>query len=122
MSYVLILKTQNLFLINFLEMLDITQNSFLKFQFSYYTFSNIQSHRYDSFFRFILLLLGDINVNPGQTTLNNNKIPLNTPPFYNCNEPTMSSECNSSDCYKEHDNSIEDFRKKRFAYFTLDHQ
>ena len=55
---------------------------------------------------FILLLLGDINVNPGPTTVNNNIAPFNTLPFHNCDNPTMPSECNSSDCFKAHDKSI----------------
>ena len=67
--------------------------------------ANIQLHRYDSFLRFILLLSGNINVTPSPITVNNNSIPLNTLPFRNCSEPAMSFECNSSGCYKAHDNS-----------------
>ena len=61
-------------------------------------------HRYDSFFRLILLLSGD-NVNPGPTLVNNNSIPLNTLSFHNCDEPTMTSECNCSKGYTAHSNS-----------------
>ena len=59
----------------------------------------------DSFFRLILLFLGDINVNPGPNTVAHNSIPLNTQPMHNHGEPTMPSECNSLGCYKAHDNS-----------------
>ena len=48
---------------------------------------------YDSFFRFILLLLGDININSSPNTVYNNKIPLNTHQFYNRNEPTVPFKC-----------------------------
>ena len=43
-----------------------------------------------------------INVKPGPTN-GDNSILLNTLLFHNCDEPTMSSECDSSDCYKAHD-------------------
>lgn len=61
---------------------------------------------------FILLLLGDINVNPGPTTVNNNIAPFNTLPFHNCDNPTMPSECNSSDFCKAHGNSKWNIFKK----------
>ena len=51
------------------------------------------------------MLSGDINVNPGPTTVTNISIPLNTLPFHNYDEPTMSSESNSFGCYKAHDSS-----------------
>ena len=57
---------------------------FLSCQLSYFALANIRLHRYDSFFRFILLLLGDIKVNPGPTSVTNNIIPLDTLPFHNC--------------------------------------
>ena len=41
----------------------------------------------------------------GPTKINNNKVPLNTLPFNDCNEPTMQFECDSSDCKKEHDDA-----------------
>ena len=53
----------------------------------------------------MLLLSDDINVQPGPTTVNNHKITLNALPFYKCDEPTIPSECGSSDCSKEHDDS-----------------
>ena len=67
--------------------------------------SKYRLRKHDSFLRFALLLPRDINVNPDQSTVNNNKIPLNIFLFHNCDEPTMSSECDSSDRYKEHDDS-----------------
>ena len=67
-------------------------NSFLRCQLSYFPLANIRLHRYDSFFRFILLLSGDININPGLTTITNNSIPLSTLPFRTCGEPTMPSK------------------------------
>ena len=67
-------------------------NSFLRCQLFYVPLANIRLHRYDSFFRFILLLSGDININRGSTSVTNNSIPLNTLPFRNCGEPTMPSE------------------------------
>ena len=98
-------------------MQGLTQNSFLICQFSYFAKANIPLLTYDSFFRFILLLSGSINVNLGPTTVNNNRISLNTLPFHNCGEPvnnnsislntlqfhncgepTMPSKCNSSGC------------------------
>ena len=81
------------------------KNSFLRCQLSYFPLANIRLHRYDSFFRFILLLSGDININPGPTTVTSNSIPLNTLPFRTCGEPTMPSEVNSLDCCKGHNNS-----------------
>ena len=42
------------------------------------------------------MLSGDVNVNPGPTTVSNNNIPLNALPFYNYDEPIMPSECDSS--------------------------
>ena len=86
---------------NFFEILDVTKSSFLRCQLSYFALENFRLHRYVSFFMFILLLSGEININPGPTTVNNNKFPLNALPFYNCDEPIMPSECDSSD--KEHD-------------------
>ena len=70
---------------------------------SKYSVTQVTEH--DSFFRFILLLSGDINVNPGPTTENNDEISLSTVSFYNCDEPNIPSECDSSDCNKEHNNS-----------------
>ena len=78
---------------------------FLRWQLSYFSLGHIRLHRYDSFIRFILLLLGDMNVNPGQITVNNNSINSNIPQFHNCHQPTMPSERNSSHFYKAHDNS-----------------
>ena len=63
--------------------------------------SKYRLHRYDSFFRLALLLSGYMNVKSGPTTVKNNKLPLNVLLFYNCDEPAMSPECDSSDSYKE---------------------
>ena len=98
-------KDKIFFSINNLEIQDSTRNSFLRCQLSYFALANIRLHRFDSFLLFILLFSGDINVNPGPTTVTNNSIPLNTLPFHNCGEPTMPSECYSLGCYKAHDNS-----------------
>ena len=35
------------------------------------------------------------------------------PPFYNCDKPTIPSQCNSSDCNKEHDDSQWNIFKKK---------
>ena len=56
------IKNENCVSINLLKILDITKNSFLRCQHSYFALANIHLHRYDSFSRFILLLAGDINV------------------------------------------------------------
>ena len=77
----------------------------MRCQLSYFAFANIRLHSYDSFFRFILLLSCDVNVDPGPTTVNNNKIPLNALSFYNYDEPTMPSKCDSSDNNNEYDDS-----------------
>ena len=95
------IKSSNLSSMKILKIRDITKNSYLS-QLSYFALANIRLHRYDLFFRFISLL-GDTNVNPGPTTVNNNKISLNTLPFYKCTEPTMLPECDSSDYNKEHE-------------------
>ena len=68
------IKSSNFFSLNFLKILDITTNSFLRCYLSYFALAKIRLLRYDSFFRFILLLSGDINVNPGPATVNNNKV------------------------------------------------
>ena len=39
----------------------------------------------------MLLLYGDVNVNLGPTAVNNKNIPSTALPFYNCDEPVMSS-------------------------------
>ena len=78
----------NVFSMNFLEILGITKNSLLRCQLSYFALASIRLDRYDSFFRLILLLLGDINVNPGPTTVNNIKTPLNNLPLHNSNNIT----------------------------------
>ena len=49
-------------------------------------------------FRFVLLVRGDLSINPDPITKNNNSIPLNTLPFHYCDELNVSSECNNSDC------------------------
>ena len=93
---------------------------FLRGQFFYFSLANIRLNRYDSFFRFILLLSGDINFKPVPTTVTNNIILLNTLPFHNCGEPTMPSECNSLSCYKAHDNyKLKIFKKKDLHIFHL---
>ena len=112
------IKSSNSFSMNFLETLDITKNCFLRCQLSYFALANIRLNRYDSFFRFILLLLGDINVNPGPTTVNDNKIPLNTLPFYKCDEPVMTSKCDSSDHNKEQcDSKLNMFTKRACIFY-----
>ena len=91
-------KNTIVFSINILEIQDSTQNSFLRCQLSYLALANIRLHRYGLFFRFILLLSGDTNVNLIPTNVNNNSILLNTLPFHNHGEPAMPSECNSLGC------------------------
>ena len=78
-----LLKTQNIFAINFLRTLDLTQYSISRCRLPYFALANIRLHRYDTFFRFILLFSGDENINSGQTSAINNTIPLYTLPFHN---------------------------------------
>ena len=60
--------------------------------------------------------------NPGPTKANNNNVPLNAFPFYNCNVPTIPPEWDSSDCNKKHDDSKWNIFKKRLVYFTYECQ
>ena len=46
--------------------------------------SKVHLNKYGSYFQFILLLLGDINLNPGPTTLKGNDILQELLPFHNC--------------------------------------
>ena len=94
---------------------DITWNNF---QLSYFALANIPFDIYDSFLRIFLFLLGDTNINPGPTTVNNNKTPLNIVPFYNWDERTMSSKCDRFDCYKEHHSSKWKISKNK-GFFIL---
>ena len=117
------IKNSNFFSLNILEILDITTNIFLGCQLSFFALANIRLHRYNSFFRLILLLSVDINVNPGPTKVNNNKVPLHVLPFSNCDEPTINSKCDSSDYTKQLNNSKWNiFEKKGLAYFTFECQ
>ena len=120
MSYINIYST-NFFSINILQRLDLRQNCYLRCQLSFFApLENIRLHRYDSFFRFILLLWSSTNVNPYLTTLNKISIPSNKIPFHNRNEPTTTSERNSSDCHILHDNlKRKIFRKKRWHIFHM---
>ena len=52
-----IYRKQKFFLI--LEIQDSTRSIFLRRQFTYFALASIRLHTYDSFLRFILLLLGD---------------------------------------------------------------
>ena len=97
---------------------DITWNIFLRCQLSYFALANIPFDIYDSFLRIFLFLLGDTNINPGPTTVNNNKTPLNIVPFYNWDERTMSSKCDRFDCYKEHHSSKWKISKNK-GFFIL---
>ena len=65
------------------------------------------------------MLSGDTNVNPGPTTIYNNKVPLNALPFYNCGEPKIPSKCDSSGYAKEHDNSKWNIFKKKKGLHIL---
>ena len=78
-----LLKTQNIFAINFLRTLDLTQYSISRCRLPYFALANIRLHRYDTFFRFILLFSCDENINSGPTSAINNTIPLYTLPFHN---------------------------------------
>ena len=62
------IKSSRYFSINFLEILEIKQNSFLRCQIFYFALANIRLRRYDSLPRFISLLSGDITVNPQYLT------------------------------------------------------
>lgn len=96
---------------------------FLIYQLSHFSLANIWLPKEDSFFRFILLLLGNINVNASQTTVSQSKIPLNNLPIYNSDEPIMPSACYSSDYIKGHVNfQMEYFLKNRLAYFTFKYE
>ena len=92
MSYNNKKKHHFFFSINISKIQDSTWNSFLRWYLSYFALENIRLHRNDSFFRIILLLLGDINVSPGPTTVTNSNIPLNTLPHHNHGDSTMPSE------------------------------
>lgn len=108
------IKNTNIFLLNVLEIQDSTQNNFLRWQFCYFAVANDGLHRYNSFFWFILLLLGAVKVNLGWNAVTNCSIPLNTTPFYNWRETTMPCKCNSSGCYKAYDNTKwKIFQKKK---------
>ena len=117
-------KKNNFFLNKHLRHTRFSRNSFSRCQLSYFALANIWLHRHDSFFRFTLLLSGDININLRGTTVTNNSIPLNTLPFHNHDEPTMPSEWNSLGCYKAHDKkglhvlhlNIDSLKSMKFVY------
>ena len=96
------------------------KNRSLRCQLSYFALANIQLYKYDWFFKLILMPSNNINIKPDPTTQNNNnKIPLNTLPFYNCHELTMPSKCDSSYYNKEHENSKWNIFKKRVCIFYI---
>ena len=82
---------------------------FFKSQLFYLALENIWLHRFELFARFILLLLHDININPGPSTICNNSISLITLPLQNCDESNICLQC---------DRFQRDFQKG-FIYFTF---
>ena len=99
-----------------------TQNSFMWCQLFFFALENIRYHRHLSFLKFILLLYGDINVNPSPTTVNGNKTPLNSLPFYNCNETTLLSEYKNFDCNKNIGIVNGSFPDKGLEFFKFEYQ
>lgn len=65
--------------------------------------------------KLILLLSGDTNVIPGLATVNNNSITLNTLPFHECSEPSVSFKCESSVSWK----ALDDCKWKIFGKEVL---
>ena len=86
---------------NFLDFLDLTQNSFFRFKLSYFSLANIQLHRYDSSLRSILLLSEDININPVSNSVNGNQ-----------NGIIISIVWVSYNYFKTHENSKREIFKK----------
>ena len=110
------ISNTHLFSINILEIIDLVRDSFLRCQLSYFSLGQIRLHRYGSFFRFTLLLLGNLNVNPASTTVNDNSIPLIILLFQVCYKPTMPSRCVSSEFQKAHYSSkLSIFKNKTFV-------
>ena len=105
-------------------MLDTTRNSFLKCQLSYFALANIRLHKYDSFLRFILLLSGNINVNPSATIVNNESIPLNTLSFYNGELMNRICRPNATVLTITTNVTIPNgrFSNKKLVYFTFEYQ
>ena len=110
------ISNTHFFSINILEIIDLVRDSFLRCQLSYFSLGQIRLHRYGSFFRFTLLLLGILNVNPASTTVNDNSIPLIILLFHVCYKPTMPSRCVSSEFQKAHYSSkLSIFKNKTFV-------
>lgn len=110
------ISNTHFFSINILEIIDLVRDSFLRCQLSYFSLGQIRLHRYGSFFRFTLLLLGNLNVNPASTTVNDNSIPLIILLFHVCYKPTMPSRCVSSEFQKAHYSSkLSIFKNKTFV-------
>ena len=110
------ISNTHFFSINILEIIDLVRDSFLRCRLSYFSLGQIRLHRYGSFFRFTLLLLGNLNVNPASTTVNDNSIPLMILLFHVCYKPTMPSRCVSSEFQKAHYSSkLSIFKNKTFV-------
>ena len=63
-----------------------------------------------------------MNINLGPATVNNNKVLLHALPFYNCDETSVLSTCDSSDYTNEYDDSKWNIFKKRLVYFIFECQ
>ena len=88
-----ILKNENKeeFLIgSILSTLRLIEGSMLRKRLSQGTLSNVHLNNYVSYFKFILLLPGDINVDPGPIIRKTNDILWELLPFHNC---SFSTEC-----------------------------
>ena len=56
---------------------------------SYYTLTKVHSHKHKSYFRIILLLSGDINLNPGSSAV---VLPLSNESFSNDEDGNLNFE------------------------------
>ena len=67
---------------------ELTEKNILRKRLSQDALSRIHLNKYGSHLKFILLLLGDINLKPGPTTPKRNDILWEPLPFYNCSFST----------------------------------
>lgn len=82
------LKRIHVLSMDFLEMIDLVKKSHLRCQLPYFVLNNIHLHRHVLLPRFVLLLSGDINLNPGPMNAVCNNIHIYVLPFNDSNEST----------------------------------
>ena len=63
---------------------ELTEKSILRKRLSQDALSKVHLKKYESYFKFILLMLGDINLNSGPTTPKRNDMLWKLLPFHNC--------------------------------------